>query len=73
MCSWEQDVVRWRHSLHARPVHLQSTFDPLRLVAIMHIEQGRGSHHHGIWSLGMYLPWSTEGPVQIASSRGDIV
>ena len=27
------------------------------LVSIMHIEQGRGSHHHGIWRLGMCVPW----------------
>ena len=40
MCVWEQDVARWRHSLHARPVHLQRTCNPFRLVAIMHIEQG---------------------------------
>ena len=42
---------------------------PLRLVAIMHTEQGRGSHHLESWNVRSMV--DTEGPVEIASSRGD--
>ena len=42
---------------------------PFRHLAIMHIEQGRGSHHHDIWGLGMYSMVDTEGPVEIGNAK----
>ena len=71
MCIWEHDVIRWCHSLHARPVHLQRTCNSLRLVAIMHNRARK--RKQSSWNLGSWNVRSmvTEGPVEIARSRGD--
>ena len=76
MCIWEQDVVRWRHSLHARPVHLQRTCNHLRQPSQAnshHAHRARkrkpSSWHLGSWNVRSMV--DTEGLVEIASSRED--